>query len=246
MAEPPQKPILQKPPGYRDPSAPVHPAPRQPFRKPVMPPSMYPKKKRRSCCRACCCCFCILIFLILIILVLAGAVFYLWFNPKVPVFHLQSLNFPRFVVTVKPDGTYLDARTALRVEVKNPNQKLGLYYGGTNVDISLGKDGGIALGSVSLPGFSQGKRNVTSLKVVTEVRNELVEDGAGSGLKSGYRSKSLAVNVKVQTSVGANVQGWKTGTVGVNVECGEVTLKDVEGGGMPKCKINLLHWITLQ
>ncbi|XP_030468273.2 NDR1/HIN1-like protein 6 [Syzygium oleosum] len=246
MAEPPQKPVLQKPPGYRDPSVPVQPPPRQPFRKPVMPPSMYPRKKRRGCCRACCCCFCVLIFLIFCVLVIAGAAFYIWFGPKIPVFHLQSFEIPRFNVTVKPDGTYLNARTVARVEAKNPNEKLGLYYGGTNVDISLGQDKGIGMGSASLPGFSQGKKNVTSLKVATEVRDEVVEDGMGAGLRSGYRSKSLVVKVEVRTSVGANIEGWKVGRVGVTLECGDVTIKDLEGGDMPKCKIKLLHWITLQ
>ncbi|XP_010055051.1 NDR1/HIN1-like protein 6 isoform X1 [Eucalyptus grandis] len=246
MAEPPQKPMLQKPPGYRDPSVVVQQPPTQPYRKPVMPPSMYPRKKRRSCCRSCCCCLCVLIFLILCVLILAGALSYLWFGPKIPVFHLQSFRIPRFNVTAKPDGTYLKAQTVLRVEVKNPNQKLGLYYGGTDVDISLGRGGGIELGSDSLPGFTQGKKNVTSLKVTTEVRDELVEDGAGAELRSGYRSKSLVVKVKVRTSVGAIIQGWKVGRVRVNVECGEVAMKEVEGGEMPKCKINLLRWIFFQ
>lgn len=242
MAEPPQMPVLQKPPGYKDPSVPVQPAPRYPVSKPVLPPSMYPKKKRRGCCRACCCCLCVFIFLIFCVLVLAGAAFYVWFGPRIPVFHLQSFEITRFNVTVKPDGIYLDARTVTRVEVKNPNEKLGLYYGGTDVEIGLGKDGGIALGSKSLPGFFQGKKNVTSLKVVTEVRDELVEDGAGAELRSGHRSGSLVVKVAVRMSVGVIIEGWKVERVGVNVECGDVTMKDVEGGDMPECKIKLLNW----
>ncbi|XP_030548060.1 NDR1/HIN1-like protein 6 isoform X2 [Rhodamnia argentea] len=245
MAEPPQMPVLQKPPGYKDPSVPVQPPPRYPVSKPVMPPSLYPKKKRRGCCRACCCCLCVFIFLISCVLVLAGAAFYVWFSPRIPVFHLQSFEIPRFNVTVKADGTYLNARTVTRVEVKNPNEKLGLYYGRTSVDIGLGQDGGIALGSESLPGFIQGKKNVTSLKVGTEVRDQPLEDGAGADLRSGQRSKSLVVKVAVRTSVGAIIEGWKVGRVGVNVECGDVTVKDVEGGDMPKCKIKLLYWIPL-
>lgn len=246
MAEPPQKPVLQKPPGYRDPTIPVRPIPRQPVRRPVMSPPMYPRKKRRGCCRACCCCFCVLIFLIFCILVLASAAFYLWFGPKFPVFHLLSFEIPRFNVTVEPDGTYLNARTVSIVEVKNPNEKLGLYYGVTEVDVGLGQDGRIALGSASLPGFSQGKKNVTSLKVATEVQDELVEDGAGAELRSGYRSKNLVVKVEVRTSVGMNVEGWQVGKVGVNVECGDVTMKDVEDGDMPRCNIKLLNWISFQ
>ena len=51
MEEPQPKPILQKPPSYRDPnSKPLPPPPR----KPMLTPSFQPKPKRRSCCRICC------------------------------------------------------------------------------------------------------------------------------------------------------------------------------------------------
>lgn len=241
MTEALVQPVLQKPPGYRDPDAPVQPLPKPPQRRPL-PPSMYPKKRRRSWCRTCCCCSCVF-FLVLILLILAAAViFFLWFNPKVPVFHFRSFQVSRFNVSVKSDGTYLDAETVSHVEVKNPNQKLGLYYGNTHVVVRIG--GGedeTVLGSSTVPAFAQEKRNVTSLKVKTEGRKQ-VADGVGPRLKSGFKSKSLAVKVEVRTRVGIKVEGWRVGAVSVNVKCGGTSLKSLQGGDMPKCTINLLKW----
>lgn len=240
MAEQPLKPPLQKPPGYRDPAAPGKPVVRPPQRKPVLPASFQPRKKRRNWCRTCCCFLVVFFILLSLAVAIAGGVFYLWFEPKLPVFHLQSLRIPRFNVTVKPDGTYLDAGTVVRIEVKNPNGKLELYYGGTHVDVTAWGD--TELGTKDVGGFTQGKGNTTSLKVETTVKNQLVDDGIGRRLKNGYKSKELVVNIEGKTHVGYIVQGVKIGTAEVGVFCGGVSLKKLDSGDMPKCSLDLLQW----
>ncbi|KAL5572048.1 hypothetical protein UlMin_021645 [Ulmus minor] len=241
MAEP-LKPTLQKPPGYRDPTIPAKPMPRPLPRKPVLPTSFRRKSKRRNYCRTCCCFVFVFILILIIVLTIAGGIFYIWFEPKLPVFHLQSFRIPRFNVTVKPDGTYLDAQTVTRVEVKNPNGKLALYYGTTSIDITVG--GETELGSKEVGGFVQAKKNATSVKVATAVKSQLVDDGSGTKLKNGYRSKDLMVNVEAKTHLGYIVQGWKIGTVGVNVHCGGRRLRKLDNGDMPRCTVNILKWYS--
>lgn len=241
----PVKPVLQKPPGYRNPNAPFPSVPRPGVRKPVLPPSFYHRRKRRSFCRICCCLLCTLIFILTLLLLISSGLFYLWFEPVIPVFHLQSLQIPHFNVSVKSDGTYLDSKTTFNLEVRNPNSKITLYYGGTDVQVTVGERTETDLGSSSVPGFTQETKNTTVLKFTAVDKSLLVEDGVGAKLRAQFRSRDLVVFMEVRTSVGLGVESWKIGTMGVHVLCGGVSLKKLDGGAMPKCTINLLKWINI-
>ncbi|MBA0589700.1 hypothetical protein Gorai_018435, partial [Gossypium raimondii] len=242
MSEPPVKPVLQKPPGYKDPNSPAGQRRfRPPPRKPVLPPSFHPKKRKTSYGRACCCCFCIFFLIFLLLILICGAVFYLWFDPQLPGFHIQSFRISRFNVTKRPDGTYLDARTTTRLEVKNPNGKMTYYYGDTEVEISFGEGGyETELGTTTVPAFTMLEKNTRSLRVETIASNKLVVDEVGNKLRARYRSKSLPVNVEARTKVGVGVAGLKIGMVGVTVKCDGMSKKQLDGGDMPKCVINML------
>jgi hypothetical protein len=179
--------------------------------------------------------------MLIIVAAVALGLLYLWFVPRLPVFHLQSFRIPPFKVTSKADGTYLDARTVTRVEVKNPNGKLSFFYKKSRVAVTAGEED-TELGSADVGGFTQEKKNTTSLKVETGVRNQLVTDGEGSRLKAGFLSKDLVVNVEVRTGVGFVVNGVRLGPLGVKVLCGGVSFNRLESGVMPKCTINTLKW----
>ena len=182
-------------------------------------------------------------FILIIILFLGGAFFYLWFNPKVPVFHLQSLKIQRFNVTVKSDATYIDSQTAVKVEVRNPNDKITFRYGKTSVTLTagLGEDE-TELGSGSSGEFTQGKKSTTVVKWTVHEKNVLVADEVGAKLKARYRSRAMVVSVVVRTRVSLGVGGWRIGTVGMHISCGDVALKKLDGGDMPKCTVNVLKW----
>nr|DAD19130.1 TPA_asm: hypothetical protein HUJ06_020593 [Nelumbo nucifera] len=233
-------PVLQKPPGYRDPNAPL-PSVKKPPQIRKLPPSFYPKRRRRGCCRLCCCFLCIFIFTLAFLLVLAGALFYVWFEPKLPTFYLQSFKIPRLDISVKPDGTYLDCQTDVRFEVTNPNHKITFNYGRSQVRMTVGEDD-VALGSAFIPGFRQEQKNTTVLKFGTQANHMLIDDNIGTKLKGGFRSKQLMVFVEVRTRVGLGLGGWKMGMLGIKVLCGDVSLKKLDGGAMPRCKVNLLNW----
>ncbi|KAK4268847.1 hypothetical protein QN277_022079 [Acacia crassicarpa] len=247
MASPPLKPVLQKPPGYKDPNNPHPPKPRPPLaRKPVLPLSLRSKhQRRRRCYRKCCCVLCVFILIIIVALIVAASFIYVVYDPQPPVFHLQSFRVPRLNITEKPDGTYLDASTVARVEVKNPNSKIQWYFGETRLAIST--DGGnVNLGEKTIPGFSIKAKDVTLLKAETSVKDQILVDNEGKNLKGKFRSREFVPSVEVRTRVGLNVQSLKIGTVGITAVCGEVTLKKLEAGAMPKCTITLLKWINIQ
>lgn len=242
------KPPLQKPPDLRNTNKPsglpvVRPPP--PVRKAGIPPAFKPKKRRRSCCRLCCCFFCCFVLILIVVVLIAGGLFYLLYEPKLPIFHLESFKLLQFNVTAKQDGTYLDCRTTSRIELKNPNSKVQLIYGKTSVTISvLNRDGGeeTELGTKEIEKFTQGKKNTTSLKVETVMKNCVVNDGLGTKLKKGYKNGDLKVKVEAKTGLGFVVEGWKVGPIGININCGRVKLKRVESGEIPKCSIEMLKW----
>ncbi|KAG7570675.1 Late embryogenesis abundant protein LEA_2 subgroup [Arabidopsis thaliana x Arabidopsis arenosa] len=251
MADYQMKPVLQKPPGYRDPnmSSPPPPPPisQQPMRKAVpMPTSYRPKKKRRSCCRFCCCCICITLVLFIFLLLVGTAVFYLWFDPKLPTFSLASFRLDGFKLADDPDGASLSATAVARVEMKNPNSKLVFYYGNTAVEMSVGTGNDeTGMGETTVNGFRQGPKNSTSVKVETTVKNELVERGLAKRLAAKFQSKDLVINVVAKTKVGLGVGGIKIGMLAVNLRCGGVSLNKLDTDS-PQCTLNTLKWLNIQ
>ncbi|KAL2892055.1 NDR1/HIN1-like protein 13 [Bienertia sinuspersici] len=242
---------LKKPPGYKDsstPTPPLKPPPQAaasavppPRKPPVVPPSYYkPKKKRRSCCCRCCCCFlCIILFLIVLILAFVG-IFYLLYQPKLPTFVLRPIELDRFNVTPKPDGTaVLNSQITIRVEVKNPNSKIKIYYGET--EVSLKGDEETQLGSASVGAFEQPTNNVTLLRVTAKVDKQEVDGAVGKKLMERVKNKLVVVNAEVKTKIGIGVFNTKFGMIPVEVNCGGVTLKQLNHGNTsPKCSFNSL------
>ncbi|XP_022974637.1 NDR1/HIN1-like protein 6 isoform X2 [Cucurbita maxima] len=243
MTEPPLKPVLQKPPGYKELNLAAQPVVRPSARKLILPSPMNQKnKKRRSFCRRCCCFLCFFLLVLIVVVVAAGGVLYLWFEPKLPVFHLQLFRISKLNVTDKSDGSYLNARTLGRIEIKNPNSKLSLNYGDIEIKIAAGEGTQTELGSTILRSFVQSTENKTSLKIETIVSNETVDSGAGRKLISGNRTGELIVNVGAQTKIGYMVNGRRMLPVKIEVTCGGVRLKSLIRGDMPKCSIHLRRW----
>lgn len=235
---------LQRPPGYRDPNTSTRHAP--PQRAIRVPPSLRPAKRRRaSCCRICCCCFCIVIIILILVLISAGLTFYLWFQPRLPEIYLESINFTKFNVSTTPDGPVLDAVSTVVVEIKNPNQKLGIVYGMTEVLLS-GVNGDVCLGEHTVAGFTQGQGNVTTLKLAMNVGNQILDSRSAEELKKGFKSKNLLLNAEIRSGIGIKESRWATSPVAVEVLCDGMRLSQLQTGGtIPKCRIRLLNWIFI-
>nr|XP_010915712.2 NDR1/HIN1-like protein 6 [Elaeis guineensis] len=251
MAEGPAvKPVLQKPPGYRDPAAPRPVAPKPPPRRPQLPPTFRqpgkaPRRRRRhfSCCRLCCWLLALALALAFLLTV-AGGVAYLWFQPRLPSFRLQSVQASRFRVATRSDGTFLDATTAVRILASNPNGKIGLAYGDGEGRVTLvDDDGDVDVGTAAIAGFVQRKKNATVVRFLASAKGVMVDDAVGSRLKARFRNKEIRFAVEVRTKLGFRVAGKTTGKVPIRVLCGAVSLRQVEGGRLlPRCRINLLRW----
>ncbi|KAH6756476.1 hypothetical protein C2S53_002477 [Perilla frutescens var. hirtella] len=242
--KPPPPLPLQRPPGYRDPNTPIqHPPPQKAVK---LPPSFQQAKRRRACCRICCCCFCIAMVILVFVSVSAALTFYLWFQPRLPQIHLKSIEFTKFNVSTTADGPVLDAAATVAVEIKNPNQNLGIVYDRTHVLLSA-VNGDASLGEQTVAGFSQSKNNVTTLKFAMRVDKEIVDGKSAEELKKGFKSKSLLLNAEIRSGIGVKERRWATTPLQVEVVCDGVRFSQVEGGGggggsMPKCRIKVFNW----
>lgn len=190
-----------------------------------------------------CCATCVIFIFLVMLLAVAGCVFYLLFQPRVPVFHLQSVDFPRFNVTDSPDGPVINSESVVRIQIRNQNSVLMVNYGKTDVGL---RGGDVDLGKGTVPAFSQVKKNTTVLKLTTKVKGMLLDGGSGKKVRDGFRSKSLKMWTEVNTEVGVGSKGWSTIKVPIKVVCEGVTLKDVDGGSAaPKCKITVFKLLNI-
>ncbi|XP_006358646.1 uncharacterized protein [Solanum tuberosum] len=231
---------LKKPPGFKDPTIPIQ----MPPRKVNLPPSFKPqKRKHRSCCCRCFCCCFLIILILLLLLVSACGLFYLWFDPKLPVFHLRSLEFTKFNVSESQDGQRLNAQSALGVELKNPNVELKIVYGDTRVDLKGEND--VNMGAGEVVGFVLENRKVKVVKFVMKSNELLYGDSIGKLIMNGFKNKNLRVSADVITDIGVGYKGWKSWKIRVKVSCGSLRLKQIENGATPKCGITLFNWFDL-
>ncbi|XP_027351027.1 NDR1/HIN1-like protein 6 [Abrus precatorius] len=240
---PPQKPMLQKPPGYRDPNS--RPPPLPP-RKPVLPPSFRPKhKRRRVCCRICCCTCCVIILILILAVVIAAGLFYILYNPSLPEFHLSSFRVPKLNVTNDGDAAYLDADTATRVEIKNRNAKIAWHFDQSSFEVSA-QNGELNLGSTKVAKFKVKEKQVKELKAETKVRNQALDVRQKRKLNGVLESKALTPTVQVRTRTGVGLQGWNSATLPITVVCGGITMRQLQNGDTPRCSVTLLKWIKLR
>ncbi|KAK1321831.1 hypothetical protein QJS10_CPA03g00229 [Acorus calamus] len=256
MAERPPKPVqhrpvLQKPPGYRDPNAPPPRPPTSAPRRQTLPPAFrqhppHRKQSRRCTCRFCCCLVFLTVLSLLSLIAVAGALSYLWFQPRLPSFHLQSLRPLRLNVSSRADGTFVSSATVIRVQAYNPNSKIGFLYGRSTASVSANgdddDDDDVEMGTGTVEGFEQGRKNATVMKFSVKVREVAVDDDVGVRIRRRFKSGEIRYSVEVRTRVGLRVNGRRTGDVPVRVICERVSLRRMNKGEIPKCKINTLKW----
>uniref|UniRef100_A0A803KZI7 Uncharacterized protein n=1 Tax=Chenopodium quinoa TaxID=63459 RepID=A0A803KZI7_CHEQI len=116
-----------------------------------------------------------------------------------------------------------------------------IYYGETKV--SLTADHETELGSATVGAFKQPANNVTLLKFTVVVAKGVVDSTTGKRLKDRVKSEQVVVNAAVKTVVGIGVFKTKIGMLPVNVNCGDVSLKQLnDGKTSPTCSFNTLRW----
>ncbi|PKA58971.1 hypothetical protein AXF42_Ash001064 [Apostasia shenzhenica] len=238
------KPVLQKPPGYRDPSE-SSPAPVRPPKKAQLPPALrHPgvPSRRQPTGRSCCCCFFILILVLLIVFSVSGGAAYLWFKPRLPSFRVVNATSPMFKVTARSDGTILDASVRVKIEASNPNEKLGLAFRGSEARIGAAdEDGMVEVGKGSAAAFSVRPRSSTAMIFAAAAKGLMIGDAVGTRLKARYKSKDIGIVVELSTKVGFVVGGKFTPKILIRVKCGAARLNQIGNrrspGSLPKCDL---------
>lgn len=239
-----QAPPLAKPPGYREPGLPVQ-KPPEPLRKVNLPPSFYAEgEKRRGCCCRCCCCLLIFIVLLTLFFISFGGFFYLWYEPRAPRFSLKSFQVDKFNITSTADGPTLNSHMSASIEFKNANKNIKMVYDRIALswysnDIASGE-----IGQGTVPGFVQEPNNVRDAKF--SVKGNLpLDHSSAKKVTNKFRAKSLMINVEVRTGIGMVLSGLKIGTVEVKLSCEASSLKQIQDGAMPKCKVFVFRLINI-
>ncbi|KAL7100122.1 hypothetical protein ACP275_09G128100 [Erythranthe tilingii] len=192
----------------------------RPAYRPQPPPR---RRHRRGCC--CCCCLwtSLLILLILLVTAVAGVVFYVMYRPHRPSFSVETLQLSRFNLTDRS----LNSAFNLTLTARNPNKKITYFYDQINVKILSGD---LAVGDGSFPGFTHGRKNVTTLKtVVSSSTTPFPADTDISPLKSSLKKQSLPLKIQLDTKVRMKVGKIKTKNLRIRVTCDGIKVSTPTG-----------------
>ncbi|KAL1538185.1 NDR1/HIN1-like protein 13 [Salvia divinorum] len=182
--------------------------------RPAYRPQAPPKRgHRRSCCCSCCIWSTLTILILLLLAAIAAAAFYVIYRPQRPSFAVNSLHLSSFNLT----GNSLASSFDLSITARNPNKKITFSYDAISVKFISG-DLDIADGSFA--GFTQGKKNVTTLRSVVSSSGNQIPDGSDtSQLKSSFKNKSLPLKIQLDTKVKVKIGGIKTKNLKIRVTC---------------------------
>ncbi|KAL8230286.1 hypothetical protein R6Q57_000064 [Mikania cordata] len=198
-----------------------------------------PRRSRRSCCCSCCLWITFTIMIIIFIAAVAGGVMYVLYRPHRPTFSVSSLHVSQFNLT---SSNKLSSKFNFTVTARNSNKKIVFYY--DPVSVSFNSDG-VDVGDGSIPAFTMGKKNTTTLKTVVSTMGQSVDDN--SGLKSDLKSKkSVPLKIQLDTKVKAKIGSLKTKKLPIRVICDGIKVTAPAGKTATsattsdaKCKVDL-------
>ncbi|XP_008788113.2 NDR1/HIN1-like protein 6 [Phoenix dactylifera] len=253
---------LPKPPGHSERPTNPHPNPHHPitiFPEPIKPADKKKKKtpapkgspsaggddrrRRRSCCCLCGIWSLVALFVILTLVALSSALIYAWLHPKLPEFRVEKLDATRLNVSENAGHAVLDAGFDVVIAVWNRNDAVRLEHGVMKVGLFAGDD--VRLGKWSSPGFRQEENNMTLVTVKATVAGMAVDSTLGNSLYRRYKSKTLKVDLVVETEERAVVGSWCTAWMPVKVVCANVKPSEYQNGAGSRCGICFFDWISL-
>ncbi|ESQ48879.1 hypothetical protein EUTSA_v10021416mg [Eutrema salsugineum] len=155
-----------------------------------------------SCLRCCGCCILSLIcnILIAVAVILGIAAFVLWliFRPNAVKFYVTDANLNRFSLDSN-NNSNLHYDLDLNFTIRNPNQRIGVYY--DEIQVS-GYYGDQRFGSVGISPFYQGHKNTTVIGTKIEGQNLMVlGDGARADVKEDEKAGVYRIDAKLRMSV---------------------------------------------
>ncbi|KAK3018681.1 hypothetical protein RJ639_003112 [Escallonia herrerae] len=200
-----------------------------------------PPRRRRSCCCSCCLWTTLFILLLLLLAAIAGAVLWVLYRPHRPSFSVSSLQISQLNLT---SSSQLTTKFNLTLTARNPNKKIIFFY--DPVAVSVYSDG-VDLGDGSLPSFTHGKKNTTTLRTTVQTTSQSVDSTTATALRSDLKNKSnLPLKIRLDTKVKVKVGGLKTKKVKVRIVCGGIKAAVPTGKAAAKattadakCKVDL-------
>ncbi|VVA97258.1 unnamed protein product [Arabis nemorensis] len=193
---------------------------------PSVPPPTKPRRKYDSpdlgccffscfgsCLRCCGCCIlsliCNILIAIAVILGITALVLWLIFRPNAVKFYVTDANLIRFNLDPN-NNSNLHYNLDLNFTIRNPNQRVGIYYDEIKVS---GYYGDQRFGTVDVSPFYQGHKNTTVIGTKIEGQNLVVlGDRARSDLKEDEKSGVYRIDAKLMMRVWFKfwvVKSWK-------------------------------------
>ncbi|GER52376.1 late embryogenesis abundant protein [Striga asiatica] len=221
----------------------IYKATRPPYR-PQPPPR---RRSRRSLCCTCCLWTTLLILLFLLHAAIAGAVFYVIYRPQRPSFSVDSLRLSRFNLT----DTAVTSAFNVTILAHNTNSKIIFLFERISVRALSGE---VDVGGGDFPAFTQGKKNVTTLRTVVPNSNIPISAGTDiSPLRSSIRRRNLPMRIQLDTNVRAKIGNVKTKKLKIRVSCDGIRVSIPNGKttsvatiSKEKCKvesiIKIIRW----
>ncbi|RDX73756.1 NDR1/HIN1-like protein 6, partial [Mucuna pruriens] len=172
-----------------------------------------PPKRRNCCCRFLCWTFSILLILIIAIAITIGVI-YLVFRPKLPKYSVDQLRISQFNVS---DNDSLYASFNVAITARNPNKKIGIYYGGGSHISAWYMDTQLCEGS--LPKFYQGHRNTTMLDLPLSGQAQDASGLLNRLQEQLQQTNNIPLNLKVNQPVRVKLGKLKLFKVKFRVRC---------------------------
>lgn len=152
-------------------------------------------------------------------LLLGAATFIVWLllRPRTPVFSITSLNLSR--VAYSPTNSTLSASFDAALLASNPNSKLSVSYFSPLASVCTTPSSPLAV--ASLPPFSQGPGNTTTLAFRVAVEDAYVGPDDAAALKSGSGG-TAEVEIRLAAVAVFDRGGWRTRRRVMRVICQRV------------------------
>ncbi|GLJ35649.1 hypothetical protein SUGI_0716520 [Cryptomeria japonica] len=196
--------------------------------------SCLPKRRRNLYCLCLVSTFCLLLLFILI----AAAILYAVFQPRIPKYSVDNVQITSFSLGL--DAT-LSSQFTVRVRMTNPNKKIGIYYLDdsyigvfyTGTEMCRGK----------LPAFYQAHRNTTNLDIILTGTNVEITTKMFALLIAQQQEGSIPLRLKANVPVKIKLGKLKTMKIAFRVRC-ELVADNLDENtsfniSTKKCKVKL-------
>ncbi|KFK38531.1 hypothetical protein AALP_AA3G126100 [Arabis alpina] len=178
-----------------------------------------------SCLRCCGCCIlsllCNILIAISVILGITALILWLIFRPNAVKFYVTDANLTKFNLDPE-NNSNLHYNLDLNFTIRNPNQRVGIYYDEIKVD---GYYSDQRFGSVDVSPFYQGHKNTTVILTKMEGQNLMVlGDGARSDLKEDEKSGVYRIDAKLRMRIRLKFWVIKSWRLKPKIKCDDLKI----------------------